>query len=1043
MSRIRYIGAYLVFESYPQSEIPVISVTVTAVTNASAVARVHMHPNPHLHKLTRGINVYVVCRTAELGIDVEPKNNVILVGDVASVQVSTSGSSKEYIVNLVDSRRYLAELPTFYLKLLREQYAEQDNVRNKEGTWIFSFADQIADANFYGVAGEYMEDTFYYDIADALNIWTYMQAHLVYDLWTYILEMQLPLYEDKGWEPYYINMNKKKLITDGCVVFDDGMYHADLAASVMEEAVYWEGKNNQCVNPISHTGTYALWHSTIQAHKGIRSTYNEVLQRLTELGYAFNTLLFPSTRGLRDDIGSFDGCLTERQVIDRIKSRRFSTQLLQVVSVDDGDENAIRPRSGEGVGLRMIDVKGVPMILKPKSGSRVLSGSKDGKTYYAILAPTTKNHRTGASNDDRIYQFFVTPKFYGVMPPHCNLAIMKDGVNFNCSIAEPPITALKYNLTEGNSGASVYCCAVPEVDVLGKANDKRRALQIYSYQMSRQPAQGTVDVVIAEGGISTPLANARLTLMPGTEWGSTAEKHTQRGSSATKNGGTDFPTENRKDGVACLAWAPGKVVRSDSGYANGKNQNHGWGNLVVIETYGEDKRPYWWYYAHLASVSVPVGAKVEPGQVIGIIGNTGSSTGNHLHFSINIPSGSKGNYTHSTNWVHTSRLIEGYAGGTWENQPGSIVDIDLPKITDTIFSPSGEAVSDTGVAVQEVLPSNPPEWRLLYPKGHHFPDEDIYGIKRISKTGPALYELQKASQYAGEPSGDDPSITAEEKFALLRAKALQDYHETRVSRNTGRITFEGLNEYVVVGLPFMIYDPGVQIFYYGFVEEVSHKIDNSAGQAYTEVALSSVTTARSIMEIERKFAGYNRKRNTAAGNGEDVGMTYSDNADYVGELATLYMFYGCHRLTREEYNLCDLDKLGDPPERDRQAKAPLYGFKSREAQLVALMTGPHRELCTIEQLQTMYHPKKEAVRHNKVADKICPNIGWVTDNMKQTIDDIIDYYNARLQTQMFTINKTRGRGLIDPVEGEWDKIALGKRANELDSIMGDDTGEQE
>jgi murein DD-endopeptidase MepM/ murein hydrolase activator NlpD len=57
--------------------------------------------------------------------------------------------------------------------------------------------------------------------------------------------------------------------------------------------------------------------------------------------------------------------------------------------------------------------------------------------------------------------------------------------------------------------------------------------------------------------------------------------------------------------------------------------NQGYGNLVIVEN-GE----YRTYYAHLSSIPVSMGETVEAGTTIGLSGNTGNSTGPHLHYEI-------------------------------------------------------------------------------------------------------------------------------------------------------------------------------------------------------------------------------------------------------------------------------------------------------------------------------------------------------------------------------------------------------------------------
>jgi murein DD-endopeptidase MepM/ murein hydrolase activator NlpD len=57
--------------------------------------------------------------------------------------------------------------------------------------------------------------------------------------------------------------------------------------------------------------------------------------------------------------------------------------------------------------------------------------------------------------------------------------------------------------------------------------------------------------------------------------------------------------------------------------------NTGYGNLVVIEN-----GPYRVLFAHQSRIQVKVGDTVKAGQVIGLSGNTGNSTGPHLHYEV-------------------------------------------------------------------------------------------------------------------------------------------------------------------------------------------------------------------------------------------------------------------------------------------------------------------------------------------------------------------------------------------------------------------------
>jgi len=86
--------------------------------------------------------------------------------------------------------------------------------------------------------------------------------------------------------------------------------------------------------------------------------------------------------------------------------------------------------------------------------------------------------------------------------------------------------------------------------------------------------------------------------------------------------GIDF---SAKRGTPIYASAPGTVIISRNSGWNG-----GYGNYVVIK-HGNGTQTL---YAHLTNAIVSPGQEVSRGQVIGYSGNTGKSTGAHLHFEV-------------------------------------------------------------------------------------------------------------------------------------------------------------------------------------------------------------------------------------------------------------------------------------------------------------------------------------------------------------------------------------------------------------------------
>ena len=72
------------------------------------------------------------------------------------------------------------------------------------------------------------------------------------------------------------------------------------------------------------------------------------------------------------------------------------------------------------------------------------------------------------------------------------------------------------------------------------------------------------------------------------------------------------------------------VFATGNGIVKSADSEVGYGNCVVIDHgYG-----YETYYAHLSKIKVKLGQKVNRGDIIGLVGSTGTSTAPHLHYEV-------------------------------------------------------------------------------------------------------------------------------------------------------------------------------------------------------------------------------------------------------------------------------------------------------------------------------------------------------------------------------------------------------------------------
>ncbi|OAB42034.1 M23 family metallopeptidase [Paenibacillus glacialis] len=117
--------------------------------------------------------------------------------------------------------------------------------------------------------------------------------------------------------------------------------------------------------------------------------------------------------------------------------------------------------------------------------------------------------------------------------------------------------------------------------------------------------QGTKIAGQGSGQFSWPVSGATISSTYGSRWG-------------RQHKGIDMVSGNRK------------IMAADEGVVTFTGNISGYGNAVIIN----HSNGYTTLYGHMSRITVTQGQTVDKGDGIGVMGNTGRSTGTHLHFEI-------------------------------------------------------------------------------------------------------------------------------------------------------------------------------------------------------------------------------------------------------------------------------------------------------------------------------------------------------------------------------------------------------------------------
>ena len=193
-----------------------------------------------------------------------------------------------------------------------------------------------------------------------------------------------------------------------------------------------------------------------------------------------------------------------------------------------------------------------------------------------------------------------------------------EGQKTECESAKADLVTKKSELDNQRNQAialinRIHSNEVEYEGTLKELDEEEERIQAKIVQLSRQLAAQNKSSKSNPGGYIWPVDSRYITSTVG-------GRNSPGGVGSTNHKGTDIGRVGYTSSIYAAKAGTVIVSQYSSSYGNYVVIAHGSGNTTL--------------YGHMSSRKVEVGAEVDQGDVIGITGSTGNSTGPHLHFEI-------------------------------------------------------------------------------------------------------------------------------------------------------------------------------------------------------------------------------------------------------------------------------------------------------------------------------------------------------------------------------------------------------------------------